>query len=300
MTQATHHANPSVDGRVLVRRAVALLAVLILVSLLVALSGPGYLWPLFLFPLVLGAVFFFELGALAVTGWLGNFFVLYYSFAAAASPEVVRQSLLGTALFLAAGLLLGRVQRRHRDTQRELAASTLCDRLTGLYNYGTFIDYLHNEVTKVDRYGGELTLLMLDLDNFKQFNDRYGHEAGNELLRRLGATIGSLVREADVAARYGGEEFAVLIRGDETHGYELAERLRRVVRTVAVDVRGGERAGTTLSAGVATYPAAATDQSELLEAADAALYESKRRGRDRVTIFMGVAGEQKVPASLSA
>ncbi len=300
MTKVTHHANPSVGGRVLARRAVALLASLLVVSLLVALSGPGYLWPLFLFPLVLGAVFFFELGTLAVTVWLGNFFVLYYSFAAPAGPEVVRQALLGTALFLTAGLLLGRVQRRHRDTQRELAASTLCDRLTGLYNYGTFVDYLHNEVTKIDRYGGELTLLMLDLDHFKQFNDRYGHEAGNELLRRLGATIGGLVREADVAARYGGEEFSVLIRGDEKHGYELAERLRRAVETVAVDVRGGERAGTTLSAGIATYPAAAADQTKLVEAADAALYESKRRGRNRVTIFTGVSGEQRAPASLSA
>jgi diguanylate cyclase (GGDEF)-like protein len=283
-----------------VRRGVALLASLAVVSLLVALTGPGYLWPLFLFPLVLGAVFFFELGSLAVTVWLGNFFVLYFSFTAPPGPEAVRQALLGTALFFAAGLLLGRVQRRHRDTQRELAASTLTDRLTGLYNYGTFVDYLHNEVTKIDRYGGELTLLMLDLDHFKQFNDRHGHEAGNELLRRLGDTIGSLVREADVAARYGGEEFAVLIRGDETHGYELAERLRRAVETVTVDVRGGECAGTTLSAGIAAYPAAATDETELVEAADAALYESKRRGRNRVTIFTGVSGEHELPASLSA
>jgi diguanylate cyclase (GGDEF)-like protein len=270
------------------------------VSGLVALTGPGYLWPLFLFPLVLGAVFFFELGSLAVTACLGNFFVLYYSFAAPATPEVVRQALLGTALFFAAGLLLGRVQRRHRDTQRELAASTLTDRLTGLYNYGTFVDYLHNEVTKVDRYGGELTLLMLDIDHFKQFNDRHGHEAGNELLRRLGATIHALVRDADVAARYGGEEFTVLIRGDESHGYELAERLRRAVETISVTVRGGEPASTTISAGIAAYPAGAVDEAQLVEAADAALYESKRRGRNRVTIFTGVSGEHELPASLSA
>ena len=176
-----------------------------------------------------------------MTVWLGNFFVLYHSFAAPATPDLVRQALLGTGLFFLAGLFLGRIQRRHRDTQRELADSTLTDRLTSLYNYGTFVDYLHNEVTKVDRYGGELCLLMLDIDLFKQFNDRHGHEAGNELLRRLGATIGTLVRDADVAARYGGEEFAVLIRGDESQGYELAERLRRAVETVTVEVRGGAR-----------------------------------------------------------
>jgi diguanylate cyclase (GGDEF)-like protein len=285
--------------RVTVRRCVALLGVLAGVSTLVTLLGPGYLWPLFLFPLLLGAVFFFELGSLVVTVWLGNFFVLYYSFAVAPMDEAVRQALLGTALFFACGLLLGRVQRRNRNAQRELAASTLTDRLTGLYNYGTFVDYLHNEVTKADRYGGELCLLMLDLDHFKQFNDRHGHEAGNELLRRLGATIRSTVRTADLPARYGGEEFAVLIRGDETHGYELAERLRRAVEDVTVEVRG-ERVCTTLSAGIATYPAAAADEAELIESADAALYESKRRGRNRVTIFTGVAGEKDLPASLSA
>ena len=281
------------------RRLVALLGSLAGVSALATLLGPGYLWPLFLFPLVLGAVFFFELGSLAVTVWLGNFFVLSFSFSTAPTREMIREALLGTAVFFACGLLLGRVQRRGRDAQRELAASTLTDRLTGLYNYGTFVDYLHNEVTKTDRYGGELCLLMLDLDHFKQFNDRYGHEAGNQLLRGIGETLRSLVRTADLPARYGGEEFAVLIRGDESHGYELAERLRRAVEDVTVEVRG-EPACTTLSVGIAAYPAAAADEAELIESADAALYESKRRGRNRVTIFTGVAGETKLPASLSA
>ena len=300
MTQTTQVSKASDAGRPTLRCGVVLLGSLAAVSALATLAGPGYLWPLFLFPLVLGAVFFFELGSLAVTVWLGNFFVLYYSFAAPATPELVRQALLGTALFFLAGLFLGRVQRRHRDTQRELSDSTLTDRLTSLYNYGTFVDYLHNEVTKIDRYGGELCLLMLDIDLFKQFNDRHGHEAGNELLRRLGATIGTLVRDADVAARYGGEEFAVLIRGDESQGYELAERLRRAVETVTVEVRGGERVCTTISAGIATYPAGAADEAGLIESADAALYESKRRGRNRVTIFTGVSGERALPASLSA
>lgn len=298
MTRTTH--VPTSGGRRLIlRRAAATLAVLAAASVAAAFAGPAYLWPLFLFPLLLAAVFFFELGSLVVVACLGNFFVLYYSFFARATPDLVRQALFGTALFFVAGLFLGRVQRRHRNTQRELAATTLTDRLTGLYNYGTFVDYLRNEITKVDRYGGELSLLMLDLDHFKQFNDRHGHEAGNELLRQVGASIGSLVRGADVAARYGGEEFAVLIRGDESQGYELAERLRRAVETVMVSVRG-ELVCTTLSAGIATYPAGASDEAELIEAADAALYESKRRGRNRVTIFTGVSREGELPASLTA
>ena len=282
------------------RRVVALAAVLTSASALVLALGASYLWPVFLFPLILAAVLFFELGSLAVTVWLGNFLVLYYSLLAPASAATVRQALLGTAFFFAAGLALGRVQRRHRRVQASLAASSLCDRLTGLYNYGTFVDYLHNEVTKTDRYGGELALLMLDLDHFKQFNDRHGHEAGNDLLRRLGAAVRTLVRDADVAARYGGEEFAVLIRGDETHGYELAERLRRAIEAIAIEIRGGEGVFATISAGVASYPLRAADETELIERADDALYESKRRGRNRVTIHTGLSEESTIPASLSA
>ncbi len=245
-------------------------------------------------------MFFFELGSLAVTFWLGNFFVLYYSFRAPATAVVVRQALLGMLLFFLAGLLLGRVQRKNHEMQALLAASSLSDRLTGLYNYGTFVDYLHNEVTKSDRYGGELTLIMLDLDHFKEFNDRHGHETGNDALRRVGATLRTMVRDADIAARYGGEEFAVLIRGDETHGFELAERLRLTIESTALEVRDGGEVFCTVSAGVATYPVSAADETELVERADDALYESKRRGRNRVTIYAGVADQSELPASLSA
>jgi diguanylate cyclase (GGDEF)-like protein len=294
-----HHVHQQRDRRLTLRKGVALVLALAAVSGLVAVLGAAYLWPLFIFPLFLGAVFFFELGSLAVTFWLGNFFVLYYSLRAPATPDVIRQALLGTALFLLAGLLLGTLQRRSHSAQTRLAASSLSDRLTGLYNYGTFVDYLHNEVTKVDRYGGRLCLLMLDLDHFKQFNDRHGHEAGNELLRRLGATLGMMVREADMAARYGGEEFAVLIQGDEGDGYELAERLRRAVEATDIEVRG-EKMCATISAGVASYPEGAEDETQLIERADAALYESKRRGRNRVTIYAGSTEEKQLPASLTA
>jgi len=280
-------------------RVGALLALLAAVTATVAVAGPEYLWPLFVFPLVVAALYFFELGSLAVTFWLGNYFVFFFSFVAPPTPAAVRQAVLGTALFFLAGLLLGRIQRRHHRTQSELAASSLTDRLTGLYNYGTFTDYLHTEVTRVDRYGGTLTLVMLDLDHFKEFNDRHGHEAGNELLRAVGGLLRSLVRESDVAARYGGEEFAVLLRGDESHGYELAERLRQAVACLTVTVRG-EPVSTTMSAGIATYPTGARTETELVERADAALYESKRRGRDRVTIYTGVASEADLPVSLSA
>jgi len=300
LTDAKNVPHDPGGRRLTARRATALVAALGGVSALVFVLGAPYLWPLFIFPLIVAAVFFFELGSLAVTFWLGNFFVLYYSFRAPATTAEVQQALLGTTLFFLAGLLLGRVQRKNHQTQALLAASSLTDRLTGLYNYGTFADYLHNEVTKIDRYGGQLTLVMLDLDDFKHFNDRYGHETGNEVLRRVGAILRTAVRDADVAARYGGEEFTVLIRGDESHGYELAERLRRAIETSAVQVRGGDDVYCTVSAGIACYPVSSGDETELVERADDALYESKRRGRNRVTIYTGVAVEGELPASLSA
>ncbi len=300
MAAAQHALHDPGDRRLTVRRAAALGASLVVAAALVFALGAAYLWPLFIFPLFLAAVFFFELGSLVVTVCLGNILVAYYSVRAPATTAVVRQALVGMVLFFLAGLLLGRAQRRSHERQALLAASTLSDRLTGLYNYGTFADYLHTEVTKIDRYGGELTLIMLDLDRFKQFNDKHGHETGNDLLRRVGATLRTLVREADLAARYGGEEFAVLMRGDETQGYELAERLRHAIEAIAIDVRGGEQVFATVSGGIATYPQGAADETELVERADEALYESKRRGRNRVTIHTGMAPERKLPASLSA
>jgi len=301
MTEPSHTAGDlSVGRRVVVRRGVVLGALLTAVTAVVFVLGPAYLWPLFVFPLFVGSVFFFELGSLLVTGWLGLFFVNLFAFAETPTPETVRQAVLGTALFGLAGLLLGRVQRNHHRVQSGLAASSLCDRLTGLYNYGTFVDYLHNEVTKTDRYGGRLTLLMLDLDHFKDFNDRHGHEAGNELLRRVGSTLRAVVREADVAARYGGEEFAVLIRGDETQAFELAERLRRAIEDLSITLGGGHEASTTVSVGLASYPGAARDETKLIERADAALYASKRRGRNRVTIATVISREADTAVTLSA
>ena len=211
------------------------------VSRLVFVLGLAYLWPLFIFPLFLGAVFFFELGSLRGHRLAGH---LLRRLLRLRGPRRRRWSAgpaRHRALRCSPACCWAGCSAATTTTQALLAASSLNDRLTGLYNYGTFVDYLHNEVTKVDRYGGELTLIMLDLDHFKQFNDRYGHESGNDLLRRVGATLRAMVRDADMAARYGGEEFAVLIRGDESHGYELAERVRRAVEALSVELRGGRR-----------------------------------------------------------
>ena len=99
------------------------------------------------------------------------------------------------------------------EAAEEIAQRAVLDRLTGLYNYEFFAETLENEVGRVSRYGGRCSLVLFDLDRFKEVNDRYGHAAGNDLLERVGAEILRLKRHSDVAARFGGEELAVLVPG---------------------------------------------------------------------------------------
>ena len=124
-----------------------------------------------------------------------------------------------------------------------------------------------------------MTLVMVDLDHFKQLNDRFGHQAGDDVLRRVGAVLRAACRESDVPARYGGEEFAVLLPGcSKDQAFAAAQRLRQLVASVESPVP------ITCSAGVATYPLNATTPMQLVAVADEALYQSKRMGRDRSTL----------------
>ena len=163
---------------------------------------------------------------------------------------------------------------------RRLERRAFTDQLTGLYRYDYFAEALARELGRVARYGGELSLVLLDLDRFKAFNDAHGHAAGNALLAAVGRTVRRTVRDSDLAARFGGEELAVLVQGGRDEGAALAARLRAEIATLLVETESGP-VGTTASAGVASYPDCA-DARALFQAADAALYEAKRRGRDRL------------------
>jgi diguanylate cyclase (GGDEF)-like protein len=166
---------------------------------------------------------------------------------------------------------------------RELVARSFTDRLTGLRNYDYFAEALRWELARVRRYGGCVTLVMLDLDRFKAFNDQHGHAAGNRLLNAVGQAIAREKRDADIAARFGGEEFAVLVPGRTADGIVVAERLRHAIGdlTPAPTSRHDFSPGVSASAGVATFPVDARTPQELFELADRALYEAKRRGRDQ-------------------
>ena len=153
------------------------------------------------------------------------------------------------------------------------------DHLTGLANRRRFERQLEREVGRVLRFERPFTLLMIDIDNFKKLNDTFGHDAGDDAIRRISRVLREGTRGIDLAARIGGEEFAVLlVETNEVAGMEVAERLRVAIKHLETP-SGGQ---ITASFGVAECPTDAQTASGILKAADVALYEAKRNGRDRV------------------
>ena len=168
--------------------------------------------------------------------------------------------------------------RLHRIVQRQ----ALVDSLTGLANRRSIEETLRTELARAARFGGGACLVLADLDDFKRINDRYGHAAGDEVLKEFAAALRATVRESDAAGRWGGEEFALVLSGtDSDGGARLAERARAAIAGRRIDVGEGEVVAVTASFGVAAFPEAG-DAGTLLQAADEALYEAKRAGKNRV------------------
>jgi len=158
------------------------------------------------------------------------------------------------------------------------------DELTGLFNYRHLQTRLDQEVGRALRYGHSLSLLMIDLDHFKNFNDTFGHRAGDIALADVAEVLRSCVREIDLVARYGGEEFAILLpEADESGAYTVAEKIREAVeRRRFADSEGIRCCELTASIGLATLPAHASDKEMLLRESDDALYKAKDGGKNRV------------------
>lgn len=198
---------------------------------------------------------------------------------------------MGTAL---------RRQRRSRQlrTSRDRAMLVaVTDPLTGLYNRAYFHEALGVEFRRAQRYKHPMSLVLLDLDHFKQVNDTLGHTAGDQALREVSTRLRQTARSTDVVARHGGEEFAMILpETDLEQGLIAAERFRAAVDGAVVrGARGGSRV-LTLSAGVGCYPAHASSVTELIELIDAALYKAKRLGRNRVCAVSNVPEPKEVPA----
>ncbi len=169
------------------------------------------------------------------------------------------------------------------------------DHLTGLYNRRYFMNRAGEEIERSLRHQEPLSVLMLDIDHFKQFNDVYGHATGDRVLQTVARAMKDALRKPDICSRHGGEEFAVLLPntpGD--NAYYVAERVRRTLGGTRYTGLGlPPEVNITLSVGVATCPRDATVLDELIELADKALYQAKETGRDRVVLW-GAAERERV------
>jgi diguanylate cyclase (GGDEF)-like protein len=171
-------------------------------------------------------------------------------------------------------------ERLHRTVKRQ----AITDELTQLANRRRFTETLAVEVRRAERFGDPLALVLADLDDFKLINDRYGHQAGDEVLRLFSDVLRENVRDFDLPVRYGGEEFAVLLPETGLDGAErLARRLQAALLLLRLPQVGGDEPPVTASFGVAAFPAARS-ADELLSAADGALYRAKAAGKNRVSL----------------
>jgi diguanylate cyclase (GGDEF)-like protein len=185
-----------------------------------------------------------------------------------------------SALAVQAGVAIENA-RLHRVVERQ----AVTDALTGLANRRQFYEVLGREYERSQRFGTPLSLILLDIDDFKQINDSRGHLAGDAVLHGVAATLAELIREIDMAARYGGEEFAILLPQTAQEGAALlAERLRREIASRPIRFGPDEIEGITASFGVAAGPEDSMTQIDLIASADAALYQAKRDGKNHVTV----------------
>ncbi|MBI4192801.1 MAG: diguanylate cyclase [Betaproteobacteria bacterium] len=197
-----------------------------------------------------------------------------------AAPLSEARQQLGAAV--AEQIALALANLRLRETLRQ---QSVRDPLTGLYNRRFLEETLGRELSRLERKNLPLSLIMIDVDHFKSFNDTFGHEAGDAVLRDLGGILQRYVRGSDIACRYGGEEFTIILpEADIDIGRQRAEMLREATRELRLIHDGKSLGAVTLSLGVACFPDHGRLREHLLQAADAALYEAKNAGRNCVVV----------------
>jgi len=176
---------------------------------------------------------------------------------------------------------LAEIESLH-ETLREQA---IRDPLTGLYNLRFLTESMKREIAQAIRENNSLSVVFIDIDLFKNFNDTYGHKAGDEVLQALGKMLSMQTRAGDIACRYGGEEFMVIMPSAHTEeAFKRAEQWRRIFESTQIDNKG-ELLSATISAGVATFPDHGSTDDDIWRAADHALYEAKSAGRNCVVVY---------------
>jgi diguanylate cyclase (GGDEF)-like protein/PAS domain S-box-containing protein len=204
----------------------------------------------------------------------------------AGRPSDTRQRL---AMTVAEHLALSLANLRLHE---RLRSQSIRDPLTGLFNRRYMEESLEREMRRAGRGRHPVGILMLDLDHFKEFNDTFGHEAGDRLLREVGAILQRSIRGEDIACRYGGEEFTLILpQASLLDAAQRAEQIRDAIKSLHVQHRRQTLGPVSISVGLAIYPDHGPTGDAVLRAADAALYLAKARGRDRVVINPGAQGK---------
>lgn len=176
---------------------------------------------------------------------------------------------------------------RDKDYEKTYALATT-DSMTGLYNHRYFQEHMRRSIEQANRFKHQFSLLLIDIDFFKRFNDTYGHQAGDEVLRHVARKLTKSVRAVDVVARYGGEEMAIILeRTSEEEALAIAQKVVQAIAEEAYPIAEGVSKHVTISCGVATYPTHGEDPSQLIEFADAGLYRAKENGRNQVGFNKG-------------
>jgi diguanylate cyclase (GGDEF)-like protein len=174
--------------------------------------------------------------------------------------------------------------------KESLKNQSICDPLTGLFNRRYMEESVEREFSRANRSKTSVAIIMMDLDHFKQFNDTFGHQAGDTLLRSLGDLLKRNTRGQDIACRYGGEEFAIVLSDSNLAGaLQRAEILRQQVKQLSVEYAGQLLGAVSVSMGIALFPDHGTSMGDVLRSADQALYSAKREGRDRVSVWTAEA-----------
>jgi len=207
--------------------------------------------------------------------------------------HVAEKCRLARSLADTIGLGIGNLKFRE-----SLRGMSIRDPLTGLYNRRYMEEALAQEVCRTQRNATQLAVVMLDIDHFKRFNDSFGHDSGDAVLRDFGEFLRKHVRGSDIACRYGGDEFVLILSPSAREGSaQRAEKIREEVRHLRVGHAGGDLGRITLSLGVAVYPDHAAEAEAVVKAADVALYQAKRSGRDQVVVFTGKADQMPLRRS---
>ena len=195
------------------------------------------------------------------------------------AAEILREAAFQQAILIA----------ELREKEDALNKLVITDGLTGLYNHRHFQQRLREEFDRIKRYSGEFSLIMIDIDNFKHFNDTHGHPAGDKVLLKVANILLANTRHSDIVARYGGEEFAALCHGGIEDAVGVAKRFRQEIEKAEIPgqeqqpLLSGQTEGClTICLGVATYDESMIDPGVLVDLADKKLYQAKKEGRNRV------------------